>query len=146
MQKDEPVIWALYRGKQMKYLLTGALLCLFSTLSIANKGIDVKFKNNSDGLLKCSLKQSDNYVTFIRLQPNESKSFGSFTKNNSIRCSISINKRATTVLTYFPVVQSGNYELLKEYVSCKKECNGKKDYRWATIAVLPDGTSIYNKL
>ena len=108
----------------------------------STKVIDVTFTNNSDDLLKCSSVQGKTYTPFLRLKADTSKSFSKFKNNASVRCSIAITNSSTTLLTYFKVKAPGEYQLLKEYVKCTKDCRNSKT-RWAAIVVDPSGKPYY---
>ena len=118
---------------------------LLSSQCLAEKTISVSIKNNSEDLLKCSRLQNNSYIPFLRLNAGDTKYFKKFSNKNKIRCSIAIPPKAYTVLTYFSISESGEYELLKERVECTKKCGDKKIIYWATIVVFPDGSSKYTQ-
>lgn len=118
---------------------------LFSKVSFSQEN-NVIFYNNSSKLLKCSIKDGNDYLPFVRLGPEDSKSFDLFIIGKEIRCSTVIDKNegSSTTLTYFEVKDIGKYEFLQEYVSCPK-CSGKNKNRYATIVVFPNGKPFYTK-
>ncbi|MCK5537065.1 MAG: hypothetical protein KAI79_09570 [Bacteroidales bacterium] len=128
-------------------LISSVTICLLlnSTLILANeKSVQVSFTNNSSNTLNCSIKMGKDYVPFINLRGEKSKSFQNFKLNSQVRCSISIDNRSSTVLTYFKAHISGEYELLLKKVKWDKGTKSKT--RWATIVVYPNGEAHYNKL
>lgn len=126
-------------------MLKGLFLIILMAWAFECRANDlVTFINNSDGRLKCSVFSEGGYVPFIRLSPNQSKAFSNYRLPKKVRCSISIDHRSATALTYFIVAEYGEYELLKEYVDCSSCKN--RDYRYGTIVVHPNGKAEYNKL
>jgi len=92
---------------------------------------------------ECAIKKNNDYIPFIRLEPNKSKSFEDFRLGSEVRCSTEIERdHSTTLLTYFSINTGGVYELLQERVSCES-CPSK--IRWATIVTFPNGDAFYNK-
>ncbi|GEM_PF-1547731 len=119
---------------------------IFPVFSQEN-GISVTFKNNSNNILQCGIFEQDDYVPFINLDGKQDRHFDNFTVGSKVRCSIAIDGRSSTVLTYFDVTSAGVHELLIDKVPCPS-CRekGGQDWRWATIIVSPDGHANYNRL
>lgn len=127
------------------YANIAIVLLFLSTNSLAaEEYAKVTFYNNSNKLLKCSLKKNGEYLPFIRLHPETSKHFDYFKLASQVRCSTEVNKakRSSTMLTYFSVETAGVYEILQGNVPCKT-CS--KKYRLATIVTFPDGEPHYTK-
>ena len=127
----------------MKNMTILFLLCIFPDFSYGET--NVSFKNNSTGQLTCQILMNSNYVPFVRLDPGQRKVFNKFKLGSNARCSISIDSQSSTVLTYFHVNMTGEYEALKELVECTT-CSNGINVRWATIIVYPNGQSVYNEL
>lgn len=127
-----------------RYLLVFLLFIGGNAMATENSP-QVSFVNNSDKLLKCSIKINNIYTPFIRLKPGSSKYFDGFELGSQVRCTTFIDKtqRSSTILTYFNVKTDGVYELLHEIVPCDT-CTSK--FRPATIVVFPNGESYYAKL
>ena len=128
----------------MKNLISLIIFGILSSVAYGEGSMNISFKNNSDGLLKCEKKDHVGYVTFLRLRPDEKKVFKNFHIPVDLRCYISISSNSVTTFTYFPISKAGEYELLKEKVPCEK-CKSGTDSRWATIVVYPDGKTFYSK-
>lgn len=118
--------------------------CSICPVFSQENSISVTFKNNSNNVLKCGIFEQDDYVPFISLDGKQDKHFDNFTVGSKLRCSINIDSRSSTVLTYFDVIASGVHELLLDKVPCPS-CRGQ-DWRWATIIVSPNGHANYNRL
>jgi len=114
--------------------------CLASQLTL-----NISIYNNSNNTAKCSILKNGQYIPFIRLQPEQSKSLSRTSKNTKVRCHHQLTYKSTTALSYFNVTETGRYELLMEYVKCGKECKNK-NFREATIIVSPSGDPTYNRL
>jgi len=145
------VIFSGLRHKKREFhMMYKVLLMVLATLiSISSHGsgqsVNVTFLNNSSNLLKCSTYTNGKYTPFLRLHPEQSKSIAAFAKGSALRCWHQISSNSSTPLTYFNVNQAGIYDLLMEKVECGRECSNVKS-RWATIASLPSGEAIYNKM
>ncbi|MEZ5592088.1 MAG: hypothetical protein R3F53_15775 [Gammaproteobacteria bacterium] len=131
-------------NKKIEKLISLIIFGIFSSATYGEGSMSVSFKNNSDGLLKCEKKDNADYVTFLRLRPDEKKEFQNFHMPVDLRCYISISSNSVTTFTYFPINKAGEYELLKEKVPCEK-CKSGTDSKWATIVVYPDGKTFYSK-
>ncbi len=103
--------------------------------------IGVSFKNKASNWLSCSILDKGDYVNFLRLAGNEEKHFDNFIAGSKARCSIQIDNKASTMLSYFEVTAAGDYVFSLDKVPCSS-CTGQ-DWRWATVFVDPQGRSDY---
>ncbi|MGZ8137259.1 MAG: hypothetical protein ACXW1W_11275 [Methylococcaceae bacterium] len=119
---------------------------IFPVFSQENN-ISVIFKNNSNNTLKCWILEQNDYVPFINIDGKQERRFENFNAGSKARCSIDIDGRSSTILTYFFVTSAGIHELLLDKVPCPS-CSekGGRDWRWATIIVHPNGQADYNRL
>ena len=99
--------------------------------------INITLRNDSDNQLTCGNAKDEKFNSFLSLNAKEERNYENIDEGEYIGCSIKIDNRSSTILTWFHAISPGVYTLLLEQVECKT-CTGT-DHSWATIVVNPNG-------
>lgn len=105
--------------------------------------LKITIKNGSDNQFSCGVMRDNKFVSLLQLGGRGEGRYEKIGKVERIGCSINIDNKSSTALTWFNA-STGVYTLLLEKVECKI-CKGI-DHTWATIVVSPNGERIYQSV
>ncbi|MGJ0486021.1 MAG: hypothetical protein ACR65R_16015 [Methylomicrobium sp.] len=105
-----------------------------------NNGV-ITLRNLASNSLSCSIQKDGNYGNLFIINDSGEQTLNDFVLGSNVRCSIQIDPRSSTMLTYFQPIISGVYQFKLEKVPCKSCKN--QNWRWATVYYDPNGKSDY---
>lgn len=106
---------------------------------------ELVFTNKTGATLNCWRQSGDDFLQFLKLTDNESRTFDDFTLPANLRCSAETThisqRKSSTLLTHFKAESDGEYTALLQLIKCDDGCG----QGWRTIIVMPNGEPYFTR-